>query len=68
LHGIDAERYLVDLIHVMPYWPRERYLELAPAYWNETRARLAPSELVKEIGPVTVPPRLTRTPEQAASN
>lgn len=68
LHGIDAERYLVDLIHVMPYWPRDRYLELAPAYWNETRARLAPSELAKEIGPVTVPPRLTRTPEQAASN
>ena len=29
----------------MPYWPPERYLELAPAYWVETRRRLDPAEL-----------------------
>jgi hypothetical protein len=30
---------------VLPHWPRERYLELAPRYWSATRARLDPKEL-----------------------
>lgn len=34
LHGLDAEAYLADVLRVMPYWPRERYLELAPRYWR----------------------------------
>jgi len=56
LHGLDPERYLAEMIHVMPYWPRDRYLELAPAYWAQTRARLDPAELEAELGFVTVPP------------
>jgi transposase len=56
LHDLDPERYLADVIHVMPYWPRERYLELAPAFWAHTRARLSPSELAAEVGHITVPP------------
>ena len=24
----------------VPHWPTDRYLELAPKYWNATRARL----------------------------
>ena len=56
LHDIDAETYLAEIIDVLPYWPRERYLELAPKYWRDTRARLRPAELAREIGPVTVPP------------
>jgi transposase len=55
LHGIDAESYLAEIIRIVPYWPRERYLELAPKYWSRTRARLDADELAKPIGGVTVP-------------
>ena len=33
LHGLDPEPYLAEIIHVLPYWPRDRYIELAPKYW-----------------------------------
>lgn len=56
LHGLDPELYLGEIVRVMPHWPRDRYLELAPKYWAATRARLAVDELAKEIGPITVPP------------
>lgn len=56
LHDIDAETYLAEIINLLPYWPRDRYLELAPKYWRATRARLRPADLAREIGPVTVPP------------
>jgi transposase len=56
LHGLDAESYLADIIRVLPYWPRDRYLELSPKYWAETRARLDEAELRQPIGHVTVPP------------
>lgn len=56
LHGLDAESYLADVIRVLPYWPRDRYLELAPKYWTATRARLDQRELELPLGHVTVPP------------
>lgn len=56
LHGLDVESYLADVIRVMPMWPRDRYLELAPCYWARTRARLDPRELELPVGHVTVPP------------
>ena len=56
LHGLDVESYLADVIRLMPLWPRDRYLELAPRYWTRTRARLDPCELELAIGHVTVPP------------
>jgi transposase len=56
LHGIDAETYLAEIIRIVPYWPRDRYLELAPKYWARTRTRLDADELAKPIGRVTVPP------------
>jgi hypothetical protein len=65
LHGLDPERYLAEMIRVMPYWPRERFLELAPAYWAQTRARLDPTELEAELGFVTVPPPAADTSEQS---
>ncbi|MGC4068613.1 MAG: IS66 family transposase [Polyangiaceae bacterium] len=68
LHGIEPEQYLAELIHVMPYWPRNRYLELAPANWRLTRERLVAEELSREIGPITVPPPLTSSAEQLPSN
>jgi transposase len=55
MHGLDPELYLRDIIRVLAYWPKERYLELAPKYWAKTRARLEPNELAKEVGLLTVP-------------
>jgi transposase len=56
LHALDVESYLADIIRVLPYWPRDRYLELAPKYWAGTRRRLVADELAMPIGHVTVPP------------
>lgn len=56
LHGLDAETYLAEMIRIVPLWPRERYLELAPKYWAATRARLDVAEIAQELGPLTVPP------------
>jgi transposase len=55
LHQLDVETYLAEIIRIMPYWPRDRYLELAPKYWARTRARLDPRELELPLGHVTVP-------------
>jgi len=56
LHGLDAEDYLADIVRVLPYWPRDRFLELAPKYWRDTRARLRDDEMDRPLGHVTVPP------------
>jgi transposase len=58
LHRLDPETYLAEIIHLLPYWPRDRYLELAPKYWAATRARIPSAQLDVEIGDITVPPRL----------
>jgi transposase len=63
LHGLDPQAYFRDVFRVLGYWPRDRYLELAPKYWAATRARLDPEELRAEVGPLTVPPPLP-VPEQ----
>jgi hypothetical protein len=55
LHRLDPEVYLRDVFRVLPHWPRDRYLELAPRYWRITRARLRPEELDQEIGWLTIP-------------
>lgn len=55
LHGVDPESYLAEVIRVMPYWPRERYLELSPRFWAETRTRLVADELARPIGHITLP-------------
>ena len=59
LHGLDAEGYLRDLSYVLPYWPRDRLLELAPPFWTATRARLDAAQLDSETLPLTVPPPVT---------
>ena len=59
LHDLDPELYLAEIIRIVPYWPRDRYLELAPKYWRATRARLSPKELDMPLGHITVPPPLT---------
>lgn len=65
LHGLDPETYLAEILHVMPYWPRDRYLELAPKYWRLTRARLREDELKLALGNISVPPPST---EQVTTN
>ena len=56
LHGIDPFTYLDEILRVLPYWPHDRYLELAPAQWRGTRARLVPEQLESPISHITVPP------------
>lgn len=58
LHRLDPETYLAEIFRVLPYWPRHRYLELAPKYWAATRARLIESELALPVGHITVPAAL----------
>jgi hypothetical protein len=38
LHDLDPEAYLAEIIRIVPYWHRDRYLELAPRHWRTTRA------------------------------
>ncbi len=64
LHGLDPEQYLRDLFRVLPQWPRDRYIELAPKYWAATRARIDAAQLEIEIGWITIPP----PPEQASAS
>jgi transposase len=66
LHGLGPETYLRDILRVLPSWPPERYLELAPKYWAKTRARLDPAELAAEIGRLTAPDPPS-TEEQSAA-
>ena len=42
-------------MRVLPYWPKERYLELAPKFWASTRSRLDPIEFEAWLCPFTVP-------------
>ena len=55
LHKLDPEAYLRDVFRVLPYWPRDRHLELAPRYWQRTRARLEPAALDCETGWLKIP-------------
>jgi hypothetical protein len=55
LHNLDPEVYLRDVFRVLPHWPRDRYLELAPRYWRITRARLDRAQLECELGDLTIP-------------
>lgn len=67
LHQLDPEGYLRDILRVLPCWPKDRYLDLAPKYWSATRARLNPAELAAEIGDITVPPIAAESAEQQAA-
>ena len=59
MHRLDVERYLRDLFRVLPLWPKTRILELAPHRWKETRARLDPLEMSRELGNLTIPPQIS---------
>ena len=55
LHQIEPEEYLRCLIRLIPHWPADRMLELAPLFWARTHARLDPKQLAAELGPITIP-------------
>lgn len=63
LHKLDPEVYLRDVFRVLPHWPRDRYLELAPRYWRITRSRLRRDELDREVGWLTIPEPLPMMPD-----
>ena len=67
LHGIDPFVYLDEVLRVLPYWPQDRYLELAPQHWSATRARLAPTELERPLSHITVPSVPTASSSSEAS-
>jgi hypothetical protein len=56
LHRIDVMGYLCDVLRLLPYWPRERFIELAPNRWTKTRARINPEQLARPLGEIDVPP------------
>jgi transposase len=39
LHDIEPWAYLRDVLTLLPGWPDDKVVELAPKYWKETRAR-----------------------------
>ena len=55
LHSLDPQQYLDEVLRLLPYWPRERYLELAPKFWAATRAKLDPAELDAPLCSFTLP-------------
>jgi transposase len=70
LHRLDPEEYLRCLIRLVPLWPKDRMIELAPLFWERTRARLDPKALAMELGPIEIPAEpldtSTATEQQAA--
>jgi transposase len=55
LHRIDPEQYLDEILRVLPYWPKDRYLELAPNRWQATREKLRADELDAPLCSFTIP-------------
>jgi hypothetical protein len=55
LHALDPQQYLDEVLRVLPYWPKERYLELAPKLWATTRAKLRADEFAAPMGAFTIP-------------
>lgn len=43
------------IIRLVPLWPPDRMLELAPLFWAKTRARLDAVALAQEVGPIAIP-------------
>jgi transposase len=62
LHRLDPFTYLDEVMRVLPYWSRDRYLELAPKYWTATRAALNPKELASPLSAFKVPDSTSPSP------
>ncbi len=55
LHKLDAEQYLDEIFRLLPFWPKARYLELAPKNWGATRGKLCTDELDSPLAGFTIP-------------
>ena len=55
LHKLDPEQYLDEIFRVLPFWPKDRHLELAPKNWSATRAKLRTDELESPLAGFTIP-------------
>ena len=66
LHRLDPFQYLDEILRVLPYWPRDRYLELAPKHWLSTRGRLRPEELAAPLSAFEIPPAEATPPASVA--
>jgi hypothetical protein len=55
LHKLDPQAYLDDVLRILPHWPSDRYLDLAPVRWLVTRSRLSAAELEQPLGALTLP-------------
>jgi hypothetical protein len=51
----EADTYLRCVIRLVPLWPVDRMIELAPLFWARTRARLNAKQLADELGAVDIP-------------
>jgi transposase len=67
LHRLDPFTYLDEILRVLPYWPRERYLELSPKHWVATRTRLRPEELAAPLSAFEVPAAEPPVPPKASA-
>jgi transposase len=59
LHALDPYQYIEEMLRLLAYWPRDRYLELAPQFWRATRAKLDPKQLASPLTVFTIPPAET---------
>ena len=48
LHDIEPWAYLRDMLTLLPAWNHTRAIELAPAYWQQTREQPKTLELLKQ--------------------
>jgi transposase len=55
LHRLDPQRYLEEVLLVLPWWPREQYLDLAPFRWAETRKQFDDADFLTPYGPSPLP-------------
>lgn len=55
LHGIDPQSYFEEVLRLLPQWPKDRYLELAPNFWRHTRTRIPPDQLASPLCWVSIP-------------
>lgn len=49
LHGIDPQSYFEEVVRLLPQWPNDRYLELAPNFWRGIRARIPSDQLASPL-------------------
>jgi hypothetical protein len=49
MHSIEPWAYLRDVLTLLPSWPKQRALELAPKNWQSTLARPETQERLAEL-------------------